>query len=133
PQTLVAIEPIDGYLAGWSPPLAPPRAVSIRCPAAKWSPLSWCSERTIENLSATLACSGHNSLTSKPGTLVLIGFQMPRYSAGASGFISYRSRWLGPPSSQIRMDEVSFLACPIAADISRALSTCGSDAAAMPA
>ena len=43
---------------------------------------------------------------SKPGTRVRIGRQMPRYSAGASGFMSYMSRWLGPPSSQIRMTDV---------------------------
>ena len=55
------------------------------------------------NLSANCACFGNSSLISMPGTLVRIGFQIPRTSSGASGFMSYRSRWLGPPSSQIRM------------------------------
>ncbi len=63
----------------------------------------------MENLSVTLACLGNISVMSNPGTLVRIGFQMPRYSLGASGFMSYRSMWLGPPSSQIRMTEVFFV------------------------
>ena len=54
--------------------------VNIRCPPAKWSPVSWCKERTMENLSATLACLGNNSEISMPGTFVRIGRQMPRYS-----------------------------------------------------
>ena len=48
-------------------------------------------------------------VTSMPGTLVLIGLHMPRYSTGASGFISYISMWPGPPSSHSRITEVSFL------------------------
>jgi hypothetical protein len=42
----------------------------------------------MENLSAIFAWSGKSSLISIPGTFVLIGRQMPRYSAGASGFMS---------------------------------------------
>ena len=44
------------------------------------------------------------------GTLVAIGLNSPRYSAGASGFRSHVSMWLGPPPFQIRMTEVSFAA-----------------------
>ena len=32
--------------------------VSMRWPPAKWSPVSWCSERTIENLSVMLGLLG---------------------------------------------------------------------------
>ena len=38
-----------------------------------------------------VGCRGINSQTSKPGTLVRIGLNSPRYSIGASGFISYMS------------------------------------------
>ena len=32
-----------------------------------------------------------------------IGRNSPRISAGAAGFMSHMSRWLGPPSRKIRM------------------------------
>jgi hypothetical protein len=48
-------------------------------------------ERMIENLSAICACSGMYSQISIPGTLVRIGLSGPRYSLGASGFMSYVS------------------------------------------
>ena len=51
----------------------------------------------IENLSANLARRGKNSQMSIPGTLVRIGRNSPRYSAGASGFMSNMSRCGGPP------------------------------------
>ena len=41
-----------------------------------------------------------------PGTLVDIAWNSPRISAGASGLGSNVSKWLGPPSSQIRMQLV---------------------------
>ena len=68
-----------------------------------------------------------------PGTFVLIGRQMPRYSAGASGFMSYVSMWPGPPSSHSRMTDVSLLP-PVTADASaraRRMVLRGADA--MPA
>src|SRR5262245_20190629 len=68
--------------------------------------ISWCSERTIENLSAICAWSGMYSQISMPGTLVRMGLSGPRYSCGASGFMSYVSSWLGPPHIQKRMTEV---------------------------
>ena len=68
---------------------------------------SWCRLRTIVNLSATRASFGSSSVISMPGTLVRIGWNGPRYSAGASGFRSNRSRWLGPPLAQNRMTENS--------------------------
>src|SRR3989475_13046277 len=40
-----------------------------------------------------------------PGTLVLIGWNSPRISAGAPGFISYVSTWLGPPPRQIMITD----------------------------
>src|SRR3954447_11855568 len=42
-----------------------------------------------------------------PGTLVLRGLKAPRYSSGASGFMSNVSRWLGPPPAQRRITEKS--------------------------
>ena len=41
---------------------------------------------------------------------VLIGRQRPRYSGGASGFMSYVSMCPGPPSIQSKMTDVSFFA-----------------------
>src|SRR5437879_5625488 len=38
-----------------------------------------------------------------PVTLVRIGLNGPRTSAGASGFRSHISSWLGPPSRKIKM------------------------------
>jgi hypothetical protein len=40
-----------------------------------------------------------------PGTFVLIGLNSPRNSAGALGFKSYMSIWLGPPACQIRITD----------------------------
>ena len=54
-------------------------------------------------MSAILACIGISSQISMPGTLVLIGLNSPRYSRGASGFMSYMSRCDGPPLKKIMM------------------------------
>src|SRR6185312_3841732 len=40
-----------------------------------------------------------------PGTLVLIGLNSPRISAGSFGLRSYISMWLGPPACQIRITD----------------------------
>ncbi len=40
-----------------------------------------------------------------PGTLVAIGLNSPRNSAGAFGLRSYMSIWLGPPACQIRITD----------------------------
>ena len=40
-----------------------------------------------------------------PGTFVWIGRNSPRISAGAFGFISYMSMWLGPPMSSTMMTD----------------------------
>ena len=42
-----------------------------------------------------------------PGTFVAIGLNSPRYSAGASGFGSKVSRWLGPPARLMKIAEVA--------------------------
>ncbi len=131
PIAAVAIAPTKGDFPGVSAPLAPPRPVSIRCPPAKWSPLLWYSDRTIENRSARCACRGNSSVNSNPGTFVRMGFQIPRYSAGASGFMSYMSMCPGPPSSQIRMTDV-FLPPP-SGDPSRAFKIVGNPTDAIPA
>src|SRR5262245_12224548 len=62
--------------------------------------------RTTASLSATIVCIGINSQMSRPGTLVATGANWPRNSAGASGFMSYLSRWLGPPGRQIRITDL---------------------------
>src|SRR6516165_11875982 len=72
-----------------------------------WADISWCSERTSEYLSACRARSGKSSQISIPATLVWMGEKGPRYSLGASGFMSQVSSWLGPPHIQNRMTEVS--------------------------
>ena len=47
----------DGAVIGTTSSTLTPKSfvVSMRWPPAKWSPVLWCSERTIENLSATRA------------------------------------------------------------------------------
>ena len=66
-----------------------------------------------------------------PGALVAIGLNGPRISAGASGFMSQVSNWLGAPRLKIMMQERSscrFAAAPgaVAARASRAIN-CGSE------
>ena len=41
-----------------------------------------------------------------PGTCEATGRNSPRYSAGASGFMSYMSMWLGPPPRQTMMTDL---------------------------
>ena len=79
----------------------------------------------MENLSICLADSGRCSLIWMPLTLVGIGLNSPRYSAGASGLRSQVSRWLGPPPFQIRMTEVSLVALPFAACSARSAQHVG--------
>ena len=43
-----------------------------------------------------------------PGTLVAIGLNSPRIAAGASGFMSHMSSWLGPPLRKTRMHASAF-------------------------
>ena len=83
-------------------------------PAMPWSVSSWCIVRTRENLSAQHARPGSNSQIRMLGTLVAIDTNGPRYSTGASGFMSKVSRWLGPPPSQINRTD-RLLASPAAA------------------
>ena len=51
-------------------------------------------------------------------TLVAIGRKSPRISAGAAGFISHRSIWLGPPSRYTRMHACA-LPCALASSARR--------------
>jgi hypothetical protein len=53
-----------------------------------WSGSCQVTLRTTANLSEIFAWSGSNSLSSIPATLVRIGRNSPRISAGASGFMS---------------------------------------------
>ena len=135
PTSRETMAPMPGKRCMLLAPLTPMSlVVSMRWPPAKWSPVSWCSERTIEKRLVMRACLGKSSVTSKPGTRVRIGFQMPRYSAGASGFMSYMSMWPGPPSSQIRMTEVFVTLLVPKLDCSRArMAICGKPRPAKPA
>src|SRR5579871_5352680 len=69
-------------------------------------------ERIKVNLLATCACKGSSSQTSSPGTFVRIGLKSPRYSTGASGFMSYVSMCGGPPGNHRKITEVSGVECP---------------------
>ena len=75
--------------------------------------------RTSENLSACFAIFGKISLIWMPGTLVLIGWNGPRISAGAFGFMSHVSSWLGPPTrnSMMQLTSGSFAPCFLGAEI----------------
>src|ERR1700684_32299 len=59
---------------------------------------------------------GKISEISTPETLVLMGLNGPRMEAGASGFISQVSNWLGPPTNIKWIQFTSLLVCtaPIA-------------------
>src|SRR6266436_3382761 len=62
-------------------------------------------ERMRVALSRALAIIGMVSLMCVPGILVLIGFNSPRMLAGASGFGSQMSIWLGPPCRKTMMTD----------------------------
>src|SRR3954469_19278259 len=114
PFTRDTYEPTEGNFCGRFTLVEPKRPVVIQCPAAKWSPLSWCSERMNDTFSNRLAICGVSALVSTPGVFVLHTPNGPRNSAGASGLGSKVSSWLGPPSSQIRMTERSVELVPLA-------------------
>ena len=48
---------------------------------------------------------GRCSETGRPGKLLGMDLNSPRISAGASGFMSHMSRWLGPPFKKMTMQE----------------------------
>ena len=60
-------------------------------------------ERSRQSLSIWAANSGRCSQSWMPGTRVSTGRNSPRISAGASGFMSHRSMWLGPPNRKMKM------------------------------
>src|SRR3954467_12107446 len=62
--------------------------------------------RIIDHWSMQAAVFGRCSDSWIPGTLVETGWNSPRYSAGASGFMSHMSRWLGPPRIPRMMTDV---------------------------
>ena len=80
--------------------------VSTSMEPSLWEDMVWCSERTSARRWPSPAWRGNSSQTSMPGTLVGIGRNGPRYSAGAFGLGSNVSNWLGPPHIQNRMTEV---------------------------
>src|ERR1700733_9000292 len=56
---------------------------------------------------------GKISEISIPETLVLMGLNGPRMEAGASGFISQVSNWLGPPTNIKWIQFTSLLGCTV--------------------
>src|SRR5262245_14902176 len=63
--------------------------------------------RMIASLSAICAWRGSSSQICMPGVFVAIGLNSPRISAGASGFMSYMSMWLGPPLRRTMMTDLA--------------------------
>ena len=87
------------------PPVNRRPVCSICQPASCTAAPSWRHDRTRENLSAISACFGSSSEISKASVFVRIGLKGPRISAAASGFMSQRSSWLGPPRLKIMMQD----------------------------
>ena len=73
------------------------------CLVSRWARL-----RTRVYLSARAARRGRCSQILSPGRRVAIGLNSPRISAGASGFMSNISRWLGPPVRKMRITDFRF-------------------------
>src|SRR5689334_12550457 len=76
----------------------------------------------MQSLSAILAILGINSETLRPGTLVAIGANGPRTSAGASGLGSKVECCAGPPFRKSTMHDLAFPnEPPWTADLARAV------------
>ena len=87
----------------------------------------------IDHLSMIFALIGRCSQIWMPGTFVEIGLNSPRYSAGAFGFMSHVSIWLGPPRIHKMITDFSRdTDCPFAAAAASRLNNCGSVKPAMP-
>lgn len=70
-------------------------------------------DRNRHSLSIWAASMGKCSQTWMPGVLVAMGLNSPRISAGASGFMSHRSMWLGPPNRKMKMQERTRRGSPV--------------------
>src|SRR5688572_10907172 len=83
--------------------------LSRLCMASKWLLIApgWVMELISVNWSVSLASSVCISLIRMPGTLVAMGWYGPRIDAGASGFMSQVSTWLGPPQRSTKMQDFS--------------------------
>src|SRR5262249_24353950 len=104
PRCRATIEPkLGGYTSVAA--AAPVRAIepASRCPPWKFTLL-----RIRENVWARAASFGNSSVNRQPGRRVAIVVNGPRYSAGAPGWASKRSRWLGPPPSQTSRSDRAF-------------------------
>src|SRR5882672_2677893 len=66
----------------------------------EWPASSWVSERMIDHFFIRRADIGSSSQMRMPGTAVGMSRKAPRISAGACGFGSQVSCWLGPPRIQ---------------------------------
>ena len=73
--------------------------------AGPWTFIRWVIDRSRQTLSIARASRGRCSQSWMPGTGVAIGRNSPRISAGASGFMSQRSMWLGPPKRKKKTHE----------------------------
>src|SRR5262245_47894973 len=71
--------------------------------------------RTSEKRLLRAASFGSNSVNRTPGIRVAMVAKGPRYSTGAFGLGSNRSRWLGPPPSQTSKTDRAFGAGGVAA------------------
>jgi hypothetical protein len=85
--------------------LAPVKAIEA---ASRWPALKLTLLRINEYLSDQAASLGKSSVKRTPGVRVAIVANGPRYSAGALGLGSKRSRWLGPPPSQTSKIDFAF-------------------------
>ena len=100
--------------------------------AESWRFASWCMLRTIAILSITRASPGRCSQICTPGTAVEIEANSPRMSAGADGFMSNVSRWLGPPYQKRRMQARMGRATATSAPATRARRSPLSDSPSPP-
>ena len=94
----MTIEPNDGRAARTGKPVQ----ISLNW----WHGSVHCMLRTTAKRSAIRAWRGISSHIGMPGTFEGMGRNSPRYSAGASGLMSYMSMWLGPPPRQIMMTDL---------------------------
>src|SRR5207253_11493216 len=105
-------EPIEGQSLRVAKNLAPTgiwsMPLKIRCVPNSWTLLPCVIERTIAYLSAHLARNGMCWEISMPGTLVFIGRDSPRYSAGEFGFRSQMSWCAGAPVMNTRITDLAF-------------------------
>src|SRR5262245_52562792 len=103
-RTLASTEPMYGESCA-----APACPARLLCMASKWLLMlpGWVIDRMSAKCLVSFAIRGCSSLMRIPGTAVAMGLYGPRISAGAAGFRSHVSRWLGAPQSRMKMHDFS--------------------------